>query len=506
MKNDIATYIELINSFQKKKILVIGDFILDVYLKGTSRRLSPEAPVPLVEIMEKTALPGGAANTVCNLSKLGASVIYCTVIGNDSEGDGAVELLDKLGIEKENIIRASDRQTIVKTRVVSGTQLVTRFDQGSEEPIDAKISKNLIQIIDKHFDACDAIIISDYDKGIIQQELVDQLVKLQRRNHKFIAVDSKRLPFFAPLQPSLVKPNYEEVIKLLNVSHRVNDRREQVEMFSELLFETTRAHIIAATLDADGSVIIEEGRARHKFPAVPVATPFVSGAGDTYLSAFTLASIGGGDSATSAEIATAAAAIAVKKEGTAFCSNVELKCFINMQSKLITTTNDLQEICEAYRVEGKRIVFTNGCFDILHSGHVTYLHCAKELGDVLVVGVNNDESIRRLKGENRPINPLGDRLRVLTALTSVSHVIAFGDETDDTPIPLITVVKPHIFCKGGDYTKEKLPEAGVVEACGGEIIFLRHIPDHSTTDIINRISKNGANGNSQYEILSALGS
>jgi D-beta-D-heptose 7-phosphate kinase/D-beta-D-heptose 1-phosphate adenosyltransferase len=179
----------------------------------------------------------------------------------------------------------------------------------------------------------------------------------------------------------------------------------------------------------------------------------------------------------------------VKKESTATCSVTELKSYLNIQTKYVNSFEEMEDLCDMYREQGKRIVFTNGCFDILHSGHVTYLHCAREFGDVLIVGVNTDESIKRIKGPERPINPLTDRLQVLGGLSAVDHIIAFGDEQDDTPIALIEVVKPHIFVKGGDYSKDKLPEAQTIERFGGQIIFVPHIPDHSTTEIIKRIAK-----------------
>jgi D-beta-D-heptose 7-phosphate kinase/D-beta-D-heptose 1-phosphate adenosyltransferase len=183
------------------------------------------------------------------------------------------------------------------------------------------------------------------------------------------------------------------------------------------------------------------------------------------------------------------ASIAIAKEGTATCSQAELRSHYQLQSKYIATLPELGEICSAYRNSRKRIVLTNGCFDILHSGHVTYLRKAKELGDVLIVGLNTDESIRRIKGKSRPVNSLADRLQVLAGLSSVDHIAPFGDESDDTPMGLINIVRPDIFAKGGDYLNKELPEASTVEACGGKIVFIDHVPDHSTTRIINRISR-----------------
>jgi D-beta-D-heptose 7-phosphate kinase/D-beta-D-heptose 1-phosphate adenosyltransferase len=479
---------DVITSFYNKKILVIGDFILDVYLKGSSTRLSPEAPVPVVDINDRKALLGGASNSVCNLRALGADVTFCTVIGNDNEGDEALQLLENIGVESTSIVRSPLRRTIAKTRVMSGGHVVTRFDQGTAETLDDESTELLIDLITQCYDSSDAVLISDYHKGIITEKLVTALIHLQSRMPKFLAVDSKRLSFFTRLHPYLAKPNYDEVIKLLDLQHKSVGRAEQINPVTAQLYEKINAEIIAVTLDAEGSLIVELGQAVHRCFAPAVLSPHVAGAGDTYLSAFLLAYIVSSDCRLSAEIANIAASVAVKKELTSTCSNAELRNYYNVQHKFIPSLDDLQSICEVYREQGKRIVFTNGCFDILHSGHVTYLHCAKELGDVLIVGINTDESIKRIKGEMRPINPLVDRLQVLSGLTAVDHIIAFGNQKDDTPIPVIKVVQPDVFAKGGDYTKERLPEASTVEMFGGQIVFLPHIPDHSTTEIIKRIS------------------
>lgn len=478
----------IINTFYTKKILVLGDFMLDVYLKGISTRLCPEAPVPVVDIMEKTALLGGSANTACNLKALGGCVDYCTVMGTDHDGDEAMRLLNEMGIHSDNVIKCPDRKTITKSRIVAGTQVITRFDQGCEGAINREIAEAVIRILEKSYRACDAVIISDYNKGVITEAVVDKLVTLQKQHPKFIAVDSKRLPFFSRLQPSLAKPNYDESIRLLDLQHQFTDRTEQIKAHALQLFQKVNARVIAVTLDKEGSIIIENGEVIYGSSTPSMSNPHVAGAGDTYLSGFVLTYLSNENLAMSADLATSAAAIAIQKECTSTCSQTELKNYYNMQSKCIISHDDLKDLCDGYRAQGKRIVFTNGCFDILHSGHVTYLHCAKELGDVLIVGMNTDESIKRIKGDGRPINPMADRLQVLAGLTSVDHIIPFGHEFDDTPISLIRVVRPHVFAKGGDYTRDRLPEGATVEACGGEIVFLEHIPDHSTTQIINRIT------------------
>jgi D-beta-D-heptose 7-phosphate kinase/D-beta-D-heptose 1-phosphate adenosyltransferase len=482
------SHTEIINLFSRKKVLVIGDFILDVYLKGVSTRLTPEAPVPVVDIEERSLYGGGAANTVCNLHTLGANVSFVSVVGQDNEGNEAIELLTSSGIDAASVIQDPARTTISKTRVVAGSQVITRLDRGSTESLNDQLTAQLINLIAVKYSAQDAIIISDYDKGIVTESLLEAINQLQQQTPRFLVVDSKRLGLFKFLRASLVKPNYDEAIKLAGVARQYMSRVSQIKGISNLLYKETNAGIIAATIDNEGSVIIEEGNAVHRCYAPPIASPNVSGAGDTYLSAFVLSYLVSEHCGLSGDIATAAATLAVNKEKTSQCTASELKSYFDLNTKFISSTDQLKEICDTYHGMGKRIIFTNGCFDILHSGHVTFLHCVKKLGDILIAGINTDESIRRLKGNNRPINPLTDRLQVLAGLSSVDHIVAFGESGDDTPVPVIKVVRPHIFAKGGDYTKEKLPEAEVVESLGGEIVFLPYLPDHSTTGIINKVN------------------
>lgn len=479
-------YLEVINKFPSAKILVIGDLVLDIYLKGRSSRLCPEAPVPVVDVTERSAALGGAANAACNLRTLGASVAYCTVIGDDPDGDEAIQLLDDLGVDTRYMIRHSQRKTISKSRIVAGSQVITRIDQGSDHSIDSETAIKLSAFITTAYSHCDAVLISDYDKGVITPGVLTALCDLHKKNYKLIGVDSKRLTFFSPLNPSFVKPNYEEVLALLD-ERTSSDRVAQVSQHATRLYERLGSSLIIATLDEEGAVVIENGRAIDHVRAHLNSHPQVAGAGDTYISAFVLAFMVTADVLISAEIASVSAGVAIGKSSTAFCSRAELTAFLRKGTKLLADTAELAETCEAYRAAGKKIVFTNGCFDILHSGHVSYLHQARQLGDVLIVGLNNDDSIRRIKGASRPINSLADRIDVLAGLSSVDHIIPFGGIDDDTPTGLIRIVKPDFFVKGGDYHKGNLPEASTVEACGGTIVLIDPVPDHSTTRIINRI-------------------
>jgi D-beta-D-heptose 7-phosphate kinase/D-beta-D-heptose 1-phosphate adenosyltransferase len=483
-------YLHIIDQFNLKRVLVIGDLILDVYLKGTSTRLSPEAPVPVVDIAEKQEWLGGAANTATNLRALGAQVTLLSVVGNDDDGIRAIKLVQEASINSSKIIRHASRKTIVKTRVMVGSHVLTRYDYGTETEVESSLEQILIRCLKVEYGQYDAIVISDYNKGLITPALLQVLITLRERFSVFVAVDSKRLSFFKPLRPSVAKPNYDEVQKLLGIAKLTGPSRiEQIQSLGSAIFDATQASITAVTLDEDGSLIFLDDAYSYRACTQTVSSPQVAGAGDTFISTLTLALISGADVKAASHLACAAASIAIRKDGTACCRQQELRNCFSMNEKEIHSLSDLTDLCDRYRSRGKRIVFTNGCFDILHSGHVSYLNRARQLGDVLIVGINNDESIRRLKGPSRPINTLPDRVQVLSGLSAVSHIISFGDEKDDTPISLIEAVKPDVFVKGGDYTRERLPEASTVEKVGGDIVFLSLVPDHSTSLIIEQIHK-----------------
>jgi D-beta-D-heptose 7-phosphate kinase/D-beta-D-heptose 1-phosphate adenosyltransferase len=349
------------------------------------------------------------------------------------------------------------------------------------------MEKELISAFTAAYKWCDAVIVADYNKGILTTNMINTLQNLKKYSHRFIAVDSKRLSLYKRINPSFVKPNYEETLRLLLLPYRSSARASQILQAGKMIYRKTGAEIIAVTLDAEGAVVFDKGKLVYHCCAHQVAIPRVVGAGDTFTSAFTLALISHAAIPEATELASAAAAVAVSKETTACCTQDEIFSFWGTNNKYIADLDKMSELCKKYRSQGKRIVFTNGCFDILHSGHVNYLNRAKELADVMILGVNNDESIRRIKGACRPINPLPDRIQVLSGLSAIDHIIAFGKKNDDTPVELIKSIRPDIFVKGGDYSKDKLPEASIVENLGGEVRILPHVPDHSTTRIIRRI-------------------
>lgn len=479
-------YQTLIRAFMQPAVLVLGDLMIDTYLRGASTRLSPEAPVPVVDISSHTSVLGGGANTAANLRHLGASVTFVSLTGDDYAAALAVDLLKKEGIRDE-VVRCQSRTTIKKTRVIAGQQLLTRYDEGTEIPLDKDCERQLIAVLEREFPAHDAIVIADYNKGLITSAVIAALERLSQQYPKFVAVDAKKLEQYKGLKPSLAKPNYKEMMATLQLPEASCNRTRQLEEMGADIFAATGAAVTAVTLDEEGALIFQEDKLLCHTAARSVSNPNVSGAGDTYVSAFTLASLAGASAPTAAEIAGAAASVAISKNNTAHCRQAELIAYFSMKDKYIRDLAELEALCDMYKEQGKRIVFTNGCFDILHSGHVSYLERAASLGDILIVGVNTDESIKRLKGAERPINSLNDRVQVLAGLGAVAHVIAFGSELDDTPESLIRVIRPAVFAKGGDYSREALPEAAAVEEFGGDVVLLPLVPDRSTTLIIKRI-------------------
>jgi D-beta-D-heptose 7-phosphate kinase / D-beta-D-heptose 1-phosphate adenosyltransferase len=476
----------IIEAFSNTRVLVIGEAMLDIYLKGTTDHLCREAPVPVVEVAEREDVPGGAANAACNLSSLGARVKFLSVIGDDIEGAILKKNLEVRNIDTGAIIADKKRKTLNKQRIVADAQLVVRFDQGTTSAISREDEERLIKTLRREYASYDTILLSDYAYGILTPGVIQSIQDLQKKSPRMIIVDSKRLSVYSELCPALVKPNYQEALALLGLQkvRSKHGRINQMIQSGEKILELTNAQIAAITLDEDGAVIFERDNPVYRTYAKPAPDSKAAGAGDTYISALALALTCGAPTPAAAEIASAAAGIVVQKSGTSLCDLEELKASYYGDEKFASNAFVLAARLASHRRHGSKVVFTNGCFDILHSGHVAYLNQAKAFGDVLIVGINSDESVKRLKGENRPINPLPDRAQVLAALSSVDLIVPFDE---DTPKELIRAVRPDVFVKGGDYSLETLPEADLIRQLGGEVKILPYMDDHSTSGMIDRI-------------------
>lgn len=476
----------ILASFQDVRVLVIGEAILDTYSGGSARRLCREAPVPVVSVEERQDAPGGAANTAVNVRTLGGDVVFLSVIGGDGEGQILTQALASQGVSPANVLVQPGRRTLHKHRICAGSQMLLRVDSGDTAPVDREREDEVIEQLEELAPRRQAIVVSDYGYGVLTPRVTSALARIQASSPRLLIVDSRDLAGYRDAGATVVKPNYEEALRLLGLPEAPSaaDKAEWMTPHGERVLKATGAQIAAVTLDSEGALIFERGRPPYRTYAQPSPSSSPAGAGDTFVAVMALALASRAPTPAAAELASAAASIVVSKDGTATCSGLELLAQVAGREKWVDDLERLKIGLAYERQRGRRIVFTNGCFDILHSGHIAYLNRAKSLGDVLVVAINSDASVRRLKGPARPINRLEDRIKVLAALSAIDYIVAFNE---DNPSRLIQEVRPDIFVKGGDYTREMLPEAALVEALGGKVHILPYVEDRSTSGIIERI-------------------
>lgn len=474
----------VLDAFADLRTLVIGEAMLDVYLDGHSERLCREAPVPVVDVDARRDVPGGGANTAVNAAALGARVTFLSVVGGDDEADRLARSLAALGVPAHGLVRAGGRRTLVKQRVLAGGQILLRLDAGSRDALDPVSEARLCERLRAAWSDVDAVIVSDYGYGVLTGGVIDELAALQAAHPRVLVADAKDLRRLARARPTAVKPNYCEAARLLGLTSGHGDGRvEQIAAHEAEFLQITGARVAAVTLDCAGALVFETGQPAYRTYARPSSDANATGAGDTFVSALALALAAGAPTHACADLASSAASLVVARDGTTACSAAELRVHLASQDKLLGH-DDLALLADCLHRAGKRLVFTNGCFDILHRGHITCLSRAKALGDVLIVGLNADASVRRLKGATRPINCAADRAQVLAALSCVDHIVEFAD---DTPTRLIELARPDVYVKGGDYSLDKLPEAPLVASLGGEVWFMPYLDDFSTTGILARI-------------------
>jgi D-beta-D-heptose 7-phosphate kinase/D-beta-D-heptose 1-phosphate adenosyltransferase len=483
--------LQTIDAMADRRVLVVGEAMLDSYLIGSAGRLSREAPVPVVAVDDRIDAAGGAANSAANLRALGADVEFLSVIGTDDEADRLRAALQQADVPDDDVLSAPDRRTLAKHRVVAGDQMLVRFDSGTTAPLPAAVEDEFIARLRRAVRGVDAVLVSDYGYGIFGGRVSAALRQGLEADRRIVVVDARDPAVHRRLAPTAVKPNYAEAVRLLGEQELADPeaRARQIVAGREVLHERTGARVVAVTLDQSGAVILEQGREPYRTYARPRGNERACGAGDTYASTFALALASDAPVPIAAELAAASAGVVVGRSGTAVCSVADLASAVGRTSKRLGSAEALRERVAFQRGQGQRIVFTNGCFDLLHRGHVSYLNRAKALGDVLIVGVNGDDSVRRLKGPDRPLNDLDDRLGVLEALSCIDHVIAFDEPT---PAALIDIVRPDIYVKGGDYTLDRLPEVPQVERLGGHVRILPYVDDHSTTGLIARMREPAA--------------
>lgn len=465
--------------FSRYRVLVAGDVMLDRYWYGSTARISPEAPVPVVNVRDTEHRAGGAANVALGIAALGAQARLLGSVGEDDAATELTRLLTRAGIESR-LNTDRHRPTITKLRVVSQHQQMIRLDFEAAPSAEAALPEELFGAA---LDGSDAVVLSDYGKGALLQ--VQRLIQLARDAGKPVLVDPKQDDFAVYRGATLITPNRREFERAVGVCR---DESELVEKGTRLLERLDWTALLITRGEAGMTLLSRNCEPVH-IPAQAQEVFDVTGAGDTVIAVLASAVAAGLPLSQAATLANTAAGIAVGKLGTATVDAAELRAALaasQQSANRYGITNEdtlLQQLAQARR-RGERIVMTNGCFDILHPGHVAYLEEARRLGDKLIVAVNDDASVRRLKGAQRPINPLEHRMAVLAGLAAVDWVVPFSE---DTPARLIERLGPDVLVKGGDYTVEQIAGHQAVLARGGEVKILPFVAGRSTTGIIERI-------------------
>ncbi len=480
---DVLRHLDL-SRFQGLRLLVAGDFMLDEYIWGSVGRISPEAPVVVVRVERETRALGGAGNVVHNLAALGARVEAVGLVGRDRPADLLKETLAGLGVDPGGLFADPGRQTTRKTRVVGDHQQVVRIDRETQAPATPAYLPFAREYAAARLDALNALIISDYAKGALPAELVRELILLAKSRGLPVVVDPKGRNWRRYAGATVITPNQKELEDALGrsladpaeLAARGQKLREHLEVASLLVTQGARGMTL---LDASGAL--------HLPPRTPREVFDVSGAGDTVVAVLALGLALGLPAAQAAALANVAAGVVVTKKGTAPILPGELERELTghvHRDEKIVTLQDLRFIIPHLQQRGQRVVFTNGCFDLLHVGHVKFLEDARRLGDVLVVALDSDASVRQVKGEGRPVLDQEQRQRLLAALAAVDYVTIF--DTGDLP-RILQTLKPDVLAKGSNYPEARVAGKEVVQAYGGTVRLVPIREEVSISGIINQI-------------------
>ena len=477
-----------IPNFDGCRILVAGDLMLDEYVWGEVDRISPEAPVQIVSVQSENYTLGGAGNVVNNLVSLGAKVSVAGVIGDSSDGERLLQKFTELGADTRGIIKESGRRTTRKTRIIAAHQHVLRIDRETRKEISAQVLDKLTEFAEKIIPETDGILISDYGKGVLTNPLLSKLIASARKHKKISVADPKGTDFKKYAGVSVLTPNKKEAA----TASGIEIKDESLLMKSgNMLLENTGIENLLITCGKDGMVLFEPNKPPYKIRAEARLVYDVSGAGDTVVAVLGLALASGLSLAAASELANTAAGIVVGKVGTATVSREELSAAWNKcpDNSLIKNKSlaDLSRIVRELKQSGKKIVLTNGCFDLLHTGHIMLFSASKQLGDILIVAIDDDESVRKLKGTDRPVIAARERIRILSALDSVDYVIIFSS---DELKHLIETLQPDVLTKGSNYAPEEVSGYEIVERLGGRVVLFPVTDGLSSTRIINTI-RNG---------------
>ena len=469
------------------KVACVGEIMLDQFIYGTVERISPEAPIPVLHVQRETAMLGGLGNTVRNLDALGAGGVLLSVVGVDQAGAQIGTLVKELQCFQAHLLLESVRTTSIKTRCIGGRQQILRVDRETTGEISAASAESLLRATREALQECMVLVLSDYGKGVLTQTLTRQLIDTARELGRMVIVDPKGSDYSRYRGASVITPNRNE---LAQASRMPVDSHEAVVRAARHLIEAYELGSVLATLSEQGMTLVNSAGEIHRLPAEAREVFDVSGAGDTVVATFAAAAAVGMPPVNGARLANAAAGIAVGKLGTAATSAHELQQVLRQRDVLrgeakLAPVDEVIRTAERWRAQGLRIGFTNGCFDLLHPGHVQLLSRARAACDRLVVGLNSDASVKRLKGPQRPIQAESARATVLGSLASVDLLLIFDD---DTPRRIIEQLRPEVLIKGADYTLATVVGADYVQSYGGQVLLVDVVPEQSTTQLVDKIN------------------
>jgi D-beta-D-heptose 7-phosphate kinase / D-beta-D-heptose 1-phosphate adenosyltransferase len=478
----------LTDAIVRQTVLCVGDLMLDEFVYGEVSRISPEAPAPVIAVQRTETSIGGAGNVARNIASLGARCIFVGLIGDDEAGAQLKARLAQEALIESVLVCDSSRPTTRKVRFVSehfSTHML-RADWELAQPAAAAIEQKLIDAILPLLPRADIVLLSDYAKGVLTARVIRNVIDAARKLGKAVIVDPKSANFAIYRGATLLTPNRKEFAE---ATRSRADTDSSIAEAAQDAMQLADCEAMLVTQSEHGMTLVPRTGDVIHVPAHPVKVRDVSGAGDTVAAMLAVVLAAGAGWEAALRMATAAAAVAVSKKGTASVTAAEVRrnilphAFLAAEEKIVATSADLDAHLADWRRGGLRVGFTNGCFDILHPGHVKVLTAARGACDRLIVGLNSDASVQRLKGVGRPLQNERARAEVLAALEAVDLVVIFAQ---DTPIELITQIKPSVLVKGGDYTRDQVVGHEVVEAHGGEVLLVDVLPGFSTTSLVGR--------------------
>jgi len=478
----------LVPKLKGARVVCVGDLMLDRFVYGTAERISPEAPIPVVRIEREESMLGGAGNVVRNIVGLGGNVEFVSVVGQDQAGREVMELVGELDGVEPHLLVERNRATTIKTRYIAGHQQMLRADRETASAVADSIAEDSARLVCQAMKDCAVVAISDYAKGLLIPREIATIVHAAKAAKRIVIVDPKGRDYSRYKGATILTPNKRE---LADAAQMPVDDDRSVELAAKKILKIVEAQAIVVTRGADGmSVVPAKGKPLH-LPALAREVFDVSGAGDTVVATLATALAGGLSLEQAARLASVAAGVVVAKVGTAVAYSADLLRALRHddiatgEHKVVTLEQAVDEVGR-WRRQGLKIGFTNGCFDLLHPGHVSLIGQARATCDRLVVGLNSDASVRRLKGATRPVQSEAARASVIGSLGHVDLVVIYAE---DTPMETLKALKPDVLVKGADYTKDKVVGAKEVEGWGGRVVLAKLTAGQSTTAIIAKSSK-----------------